>query len=83
MIYFVFNFGFYFWFFAGKGNKVSFVLNQDFHSGYANENSTAYSILANSVKREVRFTIVGKFSKKQKTNLPSLNEILLLQLQSW
>lgn len=33
---------------------MSFVLNQDFHSGYANENSTAYSILANNVKREVR-----------------------------
>jgi len=37
----------------GKGSEVSFVLNQDFHSGYANENSTAYSILANNVKREI------------------------------
>ena len=43
---------------AGKGSKVSFVLNQDFHSGYANENSTAYSILANNVKGEVRLTVV-------------------------
>ena len=36
-----------------------FVLNQDFHSGYANENSTAYSILASNVKGEVRFTVVS------------------------
>ena len=39
---------------------MSFVLNQDFHSGYANENSTAYSILANNVKREVRLKVVVK-----------------------
>ena len=46
---------------AGKGSKVSFVLNQDFHSGYANENSTAYSILANNVKGEVSLTVVAKY----------------------
>ena len=33
---------------------MSFVLNQDFHSGYANENSAAYNILANNVKQEVK-----------------------------
>ncbi|KAM7437126.1 hypothetical protein ABFA07_013198 [Porites harrisoni] len=37
----------------GKGEKVSIILNQDFHDGYANENSAAYEILANSVKKEV------------------------------
>lgn len=37
----------------GKGKKVSFVLNQDFHDGYDNENSAAYNILANNVKKEV------------------------------
>ena len=37
--------------------NVTFVLNQDFHSGYANENSAAYNILANSVKKEVRRTL--------------------------
>lgn len=45
---------------TGKGSRVSFVLNQDFHSGYANENSTAFSILASNVKREVRCTVVPK-----------------------
>ena len=40
-------------FFVGKGKKVSFVLNQDFHDGYDNENSAAYNILANNVKKEV------------------------------
>ena len=48
---------------VGKGSKVSFVLNQDFHSGYANENSTAYSILAHNVKGEVRLTVVSKQQK--------------------
>ena len=48
---------------VGKGSKVSFVLNQDFHSGYANENSTAYSILANNVKAEVRLTVASKSQK--------------------
>ena len=46
----------------GKGNKVSFVLNQDFHSGYENENTTAYSILANNVKTEVGFYDYRKIS---------------------
>ena len=43
--------------FVGKGRKVSLVLNQDFHSGYANENSAAYDILANNLKQEVRNTL--------------------------
>lgn len=37
----------------GQGRKVSFVLNQDFHNGYDNENSAAYNILASNVKKEV------------------------------
>ena len=41
--------------FVGQGQKVSFVLNQDFHNGYDNENSAAYNILASNVKKEVSF----------------------------
>ena len=33
---------------------MTFVLNQDFHSGYADDNSAAYNILARNVKKEVR-----------------------------
>ena len=38
---------------------MSFVLNQDFHDGYADENSAAYDILANSVKKEVRYKAIA------------------------
>lgn len=54
---------------------MSFVLNQDFHSGYANENSTAYSILANNVKREVRKAVFIN----QKKLKPTLEESSSLQ----
>lgn len=50
---------------TGKGSRVSFVLNQDFHSGYANENSTAFSILASNVKREVRCSEVFQNDQNQ------------------
>ena len=33
---------------------MSFVLNQNFYDEYANENSAAYDILANNLKKEVR-----------------------------
>ena len=50
-------FGLWFCFFCkGQGTKVTFVLNQDFHDGYADDNSAAYNILARNVKKEVRYS---------------------------
>ena len=64
---------------------MSFVLNQDFHDGYGNENSSAYNILANNVKNEVRCKLVsaqlfGKTPIRANLRLVSISLIGVLNL---
>ncbi|XP_032229560.1 uncharacterized protein LOC116613064 [Nematostella vectensis] len=62
----------------GKGVKVSLILNQDYHHEYSEEDSMAYEILAQNLKKEVE-QVVGsdsvvseiRFSKeKSKSKVP-------------
>lgn len=50
---FIFELLYLFSLLKGKGQKLSFILDEDYHPEYSNEDSTAYDILAQNVKQEV------------------------------